>query len=329
MSIVTRDALKKYFKKGCYPTEDQFAALIDSVIHKDDSDIRISQISGLTDLLNNKADLSAIEFDIKQLIKKVPSQFATGEELSTVEIVDITSSNKLKNSNVLSASVGVKVANLWKKAYPTTMSITDNGSTTSLDKIKTIVIDTGDNSHPKMSLSGKFVYTPYSGTVISENINNSDIILDGEYGTYQHAAADGKTVYSIIDANSVTSGSKIYYHVKTCYIWFDISNSMLEIPNSATSLSPTKCVGNSFSDTNCVRKVMSTNFLEDNYIYIAVPVGWNITKVTAHSNIADSVFIMSQVNANNENYNIYISTTGVLTANGNTFFASEGTGSIA
>ena len=65
MAQVTRDILKSYFRTGMYPTEEQFATLIDSLRHYLD-EIPMLKVSGLaaalngkasTTLVNNKADL--------------------------------------------------------------------------------------------------------------------------------------------------------------------------------------------------------------------------------------------------------------------------------
>ena len=53
MSKRTIEQLKDYFRKGKYPTESQFADLMDSYVHKD-SKIPPAQIDGLTDQLNDK-----------------------------------------------------------------------------------------------------------------------------------------------------------------------------------------------------------------------------------------------------------------------------------
>lgn len=53
MAKKTTDQLKAYFRKGMFPTEGQFADLLDSYVHKD-SRIPASQVEGLTDQLNSK-----------------------------------------------------------------------------------------------------------------------------------------------------------------------------------------------------------------------------------------------------------------------------------
>lgn len=46
----TREQLKKWFKNGCKPTENHFAAIFDSYIHKDDT-IPASSIEDLEEIL--------------------------------------------------------------------------------------------------------------------------------------------------------------------------------------------------------------------------------------------------------------------------------------
>ena len=67
MDKQTRDSLKSYFQTGKYPTEEQFAALIDSMQHRDDS-INVAQVKGLPALINAKADTAYVD---RQLMGKV------------------------------------------------------------------------------------------------------------------------------------------------------------------------------------------------------------------------------------------------------------------
>ena len=55
MAKQTVAQLKAWFKKGLKPTEEQFAALLDSYVHKDD-EIDINKVKGLVALLNKKYD---------------------------------------------------------------------------------------------------------------------------------------------------------------------------------------------------------------------------------------------------------------------------------
>ena len=61
MAILSRDILKSYFRTGAYPTEEQFAALIDSFRHYLD-EVPMSKVTGLTEALNSKAsaDISSV-----------------------------------------------------------------------------------------------------------------------------------------------------------------------------------------------------------------------------------------------------------------------------
>ncbi|MCM1035522.1 MAG: hypothetical protein NC038_05440 [Paludibacter sp.] len=63
--IQTIPQLKAYFQRGCKPTEQQFADLIDSLRHKEES-IPQQDIIGLQETLNNKADRSNIQKTIQQ-----------------------------------------------------------------------------------------------------------------------------------------------------------------------------------------------------------------------------------------------------------------------
>ncbi|MBD5199243.1 MAG: hypothetical protein HDS83_02460 [Bacteroidales bacterium] len=57
MAIKAIEQLKAYFKKGLYPTEEQFAHLIDSFRHKNDK-VEIPDVEGLPNALNAKYDAS-------------------------------------------------------------------------------------------------------------------------------------------------------------------------------------------------------------------------------------------------------------------------------
>ena len=54
----TRTVLKQYFKKYATPTEEQFAALIDAFVHKDEDSLTQSKIDGLTAALESKVSSS-------------------------------------------------------------------------------------------------------------------------------------------------------------------------------------------------------------------------------------------------------------------------------
>ena len=54
MSIRSIIQLKAWFRKGKYPTEEQFSDWIDSFFHKEEDMIPMSQVDQLTEQLNNK-----------------------------------------------------------------------------------------------------------------------------------------------------------------------------------------------------------------------------------------------------------------------------------
>ena len=56
MAIQTIEQLKKWFSKGEYPTESQFADLIDSFLHKSVGELPISRVEGLADKLTTLVD---------------------------------------------------------------------------------------------------------------------------------------------------------------------------------------------------------------------------------------------------------------------------------
>lgn len=58
MSITPKDKLKEYFSKGAYPTEGQFADLIDSMRHHGDQ-VPMTEIEGLASALNRKFDATS------------------------------------------------------------------------------------------------------------------------------------------------------------------------------------------------------------------------------------------------------------------------------
>lgn len=58
------ETLKKYFKKYCYPTEQQFADTLDSFFHKSDK-IRLGSLAQeVIDMFNNKAEVAALAAEV-------------------------------------------------------------------------------------------------------------------------------------------------------------------------------------------------------------------------------------------------------------------------
>lgn len=54
MGTRTREVLRRFFKRGAYPTEGNFGDLIDSFVHKSEDSLPISQVEGLAGQLNAK-----------------------------------------------------------------------------------------------------------------------------------------------------------------------------------------------------------------------------------------------------------------------------------
>ena len=54
MAIITRAQLRKWFRKGKYPTAAQFSDAWDSFWHKNEDKIAINGVDGLADQLNSK-----------------------------------------------------------------------------------------------------------------------------------------------------------------------------------------------------------------------------------------------------------------------------------
>lgn len=96
MAKETVAQLKAWFRKGLKPTEEQFAALLDSYVHKDD-EIDITKIKGLVDLLNKKYD--------KAMGEALQQKVADLEEIICAESNDLGAlrefANKLAANAVL------------------------------------------------------------------------------------------------------------------------------------------------------------------------------------------------------------------------------------
>lgn len=67
MSRKNREQLKERFRRGAYPTEGDFSDLMDSYVHQSDR-IEISQVSGLSEALNNKYD-GGVGADLERTIE--------------------------------------------------------------------------------------------------------------------------------------------------------------------------------------------------------------------------------------------------------------------
>lgn len=85
--IATREQLKIWFRKGLYPLESQFHAWIDSFWHKSEK-LPMSQIEGLAEAINGKADASVID----------TKQNKTDDSLQTQNKTVTGAINEIKNN---------------------------------------------------------------------------------------------------------------------------------------------------------------------------------------------------------------------------------------
>ena len=81
MGIKGRQTLKRWFRRGAYPSESQFADWIDSFIHRSEDRIGLDDVEGLTQSLNSKFDRS--------------SGVAYGQRIATLEENRMTDSMQL------------------------------------------------------------------------------------------------------------------------------------------------------------------------------------------------------------------------------------------
>lgn len=92
MAILSRDTLKGYFKTGMYPTEEQFASLIDSMRHQTDN-VPMENISGLPAALNDKASYASVSellrlLRLKELVKFYCEDGGGGRPLFTMAMAN-------------------------------------------------------------------------------------------------------------------------------------------------------------------------------------------------------------------------------------------------
>ena len=104
----TRTALKQYFKKYATPTEEQFAALIDAFVHKDEDSLTQSKIDGLTAALESKVSSS-------DLASAVAAEVATQLEGGNIEVTPAAHQHAIADVEGLQAFV-TKVNNFLESA---------------------------------------------------------------------------------------------------------------------------------------------------------------------------------------------------------------------
>lgn len=141
MAIRSIAQLKAWFKRGKYPTEEQFADWIDSFFHKEEDKVPISSVEGLPEQLNNKYDASAGE-QLEKKHEQLSRAFTEHKQYADEEFIDIhTNLEELEaEDEKIWADIGVihqDVADLQQadreiKAEIVEMHATDNALQTSL-----------------------------------------------------------------------------------------------------------------------------------------------------------------------------------------------------
>ena len=94
MAIKTPTQLKSYFRKGMYPTESQFADVLDSYRHKSEK-VDLSQVKGLADALNSKYNTT----EAKIIEAKQKQQEADIDWLKTVQETQAEDIDELQESD--------------------------------------------------------------------------------------------------------------------------------------------------------------------------------------------------------------------------------------
>lgn len=141
----TRTALKQYFKKYATPTEEQFAALIDAFVHKDEDSLTQSKIDGLTAALESKVSSSDLASAVATAVAEtlqggdievtpaahehaVSDISGLGARLTTLETskADYEAFKTLVTAFLNDADVSDTTINRWKELEDFLSGITDS-----------------------------------------------------------------------------------------------------------------------------------------------------------------------------------------------------------
>ena len=141
----TRQTLKDYFKKYATPTEAQFAALIDSFVHKDEDSLTQEKIDGLTAALNDKVSSSELQTAVEAAVAEtlqggnlevtpaahehaVSDISGLGARLTTLETskADYEAFKTLVTAFLNDADVSDTTINRWKELKDFLAGITDS-----------------------------------------------------------------------------------------------------------------------------------------------------------------------------------------------------------
>lgn len=101
MAIQTIKQLKAWFRKGLYPTEGQFADLIDSFRHKGER-VPIQDVEGLTEAVNGKYDSSEAAILEKKVQRhdSAIEQIQDTQENQSLEISDIHQTDEAQQAEI-------------------------------------------------------------------------------------------------------------------------------------------------------------------------------------------------------------------------------------
>lgn len=126
----TRTVLKQYFKKYATPTEEQFAALIDAFVHKDEDSLTQSKIDGLTAALESKvssSDLaSAVATAVAETLQGGNIEVTPAAHQHAIADVEGLQTFVTKVNNFLeSADVSDETINRWAEIETFLTGITD------------------------------------------------------------------------------------------------------------------------------------------------------------------------------------------------------------
>lgn len=126
----TRTTLKQYFKKYATPTEEQFAALIDAFVHKDEDSLTQSKIDGLTAALESKvssSDLaSAVATAVAETLQGGNIEVTPAAHQHAIADVEDLQAFVTKVNNFLeSADVSDETINRWVEIETFLTGITD------------------------------------------------------------------------------------------------------------------------------------------------------------------------------------------------------------
>ncbi len=126
----TRTTLKQYFKKYATPTEEQFAALIDAFVHKDEDSLTQSKIDGLTAALESKvssSDLaSAVATAVEETLQGGNVEVTPAAHEHAIDDVEGLQAFVTKVNNFLeSADVSDETINRWAEIETFLTGVTD------------------------------------------------------------------------------------------------------------------------------------------------------------------------------------------------------------